>query len=63
MTIRYSHLADACLRAAVNQVNLDTGGSENGTHLAPMTEGEQPQAAKYSISLASPTGFEPVLPT
>ncbi len=37
MTMRYSHLSDAYLRAAVNKVNLGIGGSEiseNGTYLA-----------------------------
>jgi site-specific recombinase XerD len=36
MTMRYSHLSDAYLKAAVNAVNLGTS-SENGTYLAPAT--------------------------
>lgn len=38
MTMRYSHLSDAYLRAAVDRVQLGTGApidSESGTHLAP----------------------------
>ncbi len=41
MTMRYSHLADAYLRTAVNKVNLGSEGaevSENGTYLAPAAE-------------------------
>jgi integrase len=35
MTMRYSHLSDAYLKAAVNAVNLGDFGTENGTYLAP----------------------------
>jgi integrase len=35
MTMRYSHLSDAYLKAAVNAVNLGGLGTENGTYLAP----------------------------
>jgi integrase len=47
MTMRYSHLSDAYLRAAVNKVNLGVGGSEiseNGTHLAPAPERDRRMA-------------------
>ena len=40
MTMRYSHLSDAYLKAAVNAVNLGAAGSENGTYLAPAKSGE-----------------------
>ncbi|HEY2104857.1 MAG TPA: tyrosine-type recombinase/integrase, partial [Candidatus Binataceae bacterium] len=39
MTMRYSHLSDAYLRAAVNAVNLGSS-SENGTYLAPAKNSE-----------------------
>jgi hypothetical protein len=38
MTMRYSHLSDAYLRAAINTVNLGahaSGGLQGGTYLAP----------------------------
>jgi len=35
MTMRYSHLSDAYLKAAVNGVNLGSSSIENGTYLAP----------------------------
>jgi integrase len=40
MTMRYSHLSNAYLKAAVNAVNLGAGGSENGTYLAPKKASE-----------------------
>jgi site-specific recombinase XerD len=49
MTMRYSHLSEAYLRAAVNGVQLGRGGQpaptgiKDGTYLAP--EGEAPKAA------------------
>ncbi len=49
MTMRYSHLADAYLRAAVNRVNIgsETGRiSEDGTHLAPAVGAVTVRAAK-----------------
>lgn len=49
MAMRYSHLSDAYLRAAINKVNLgsETAGiSENGTYLAPIPEAEQKQVAE-----------------
>jgi integrase len=49
MTMRYSHLADAYLRAAVNKVNIGDGSArsaENGTHLALTADSQQVQAAK-----------------
>lgn len=39
MTMRYSHLSDGYLRAAVNAVNLGMA-SENGTYLAPAKSSE-----------------------
>lgn len=35
MTMRYSHLSDDYLRAAVHKVHLGANGAENGTYLAP----------------------------
>jgi hypothetical protein len=39
MTMRYSRLSDAYLRAAVNAVNLGGSDVKNGTDLAPATDG------------------------
>jgi integrase len=35
MTMRYAHLSDTYLRAAVNAVNLGSSDEKSGTHLAP----------------------------
>ncbi len=40
MTMRYSHLSDAYLRAAVNAVNLGSSDLKDGTYLAPATDGK-----------------------
>jgi hypothetical protein len=37
--------------------------SKDGTYLAPAYETLFTRSCKYLIPLASPTGFEPVLPT
>jgi len=73
MTLRYSHLSDESLRTAVAQVegmDLDDPKSSErkleqqveGTQKAPGKKERLRPAANPSKSLASPTGFEPVLP-
>ena len=56
MTMRYSHLSDAYLREAVNRVNLGPEVSKRWHLFGTGSQWERK-------SVASPTGFEPVLPT
>ena len=54
----------ACRFRSVSKVSAKAQNSlENGTPLALTPIAKACQLYKYLISLASPTGFEPVLPT
>ena len=62
MTIRYSHLSPEHLREAVNTLEKSLKQNSNGHSVGTGKDKEKIEADNSLKGLASPTGFEPVLP-
>ena len=62
MTMRYSHLSPEHLREAVITLEKTLNSISNGHSMGTEKEKGLAHFANPLIPLASPTGFEPVLP-